>query len=251
MKYEAIMLSIALTLVLSSATLAYASHEGSTWTWNEGYGPEQTKECEFTAYIEKSWVFFTERPWVTGFVSDCDSNEYHEKDRVFVRVLDINGDLVEDNWLPKNPTNKVEIVSQYVFTEHVYRAGSFTGNANVEKVEVVHIKPNQYFFYMPQINSVDFEHRGVYQIELTYGDHVRTIWFASLSPDIPWYLDQVYSDPCIDFENKLKRLQNTVVSLEKQIERYELLDQQEKVSATVKSLDGVEKQIESLKECQA
>lgn len=251
MKYEAIVLLTALTLVLSSTIPAYAGHEGSTWTWNEGYGPEQIKECVFTADIEKSWVFFTERPWVTGWITDCDSNKYWEKDRVFVRILDINGALVEDTWKPSDPTNKVEIVSQYIFTEHVYRAGSFTGNANVEKVEVVHIEPNQYFFYMPQINSIDFEHRGVYQIELTYGEHVRTIWFASLSPDIPWYLDKVPSeDPCINFEKKLMRLDNKLKSLDKQLDRYEGLGQNERIQGTIKLMDETDEVIKTLRECQ-
>lgn len=251
MKNEAIMLLIALTLVLGSTTFVYASHEGFTFTYNEGYGPEQTKECQFTANIEKSWVFFSERPWVTGWITDCDSNIYWEKDRVFVRILDINGDLVEDTWKPNNPTNKVEIVSWYAFTEHVYRVGSFTGNANVEKVELVHIKPNQYFFYIPQINSIDFEHRGIYQIELTYGEHVRTIWFASLSPDIPWQLDKVSSeDPCIDFEEKLMRLDGKLKSLDKQLYRFETLGQDEKIQGTIKLMGEVDEVIKTLEECQ-
>jgi len=241
-------MSLLTFVILLIPSMAYASHEGSTWTWNEGYGPEQIKECQFTANIEKSWVFFTERPWVTGWITDCDSDKYFEKDRVFVRILDINGDLVESEWFTKT-TAKSSTPEKYVFTEHVYREGSFTGNANVEGAEVVHITPNQYFFYMPQINSVDFDHRGVYQIELTYGEHVRTIWFASLSPDIPWYQDEVDSDFCNDFEGQLNGLKNTVIALEKQIDRYVLLDQQEKVSVTIESLVEVKKQIELLKEC--
>jgi len=236
--------SIFLVLViLLIPSMVYASHESHP-------NLEEDESCIFTAYIEKSWISFPDDPWVSGFVYNCDSNEYHEKDRVFVRVLDINGDLVEDNWLPKNPTNKDEIVSQYVFTEHVYRKGSFTGNANVESVEVIHIKPNQYFFYMPQINSVDFEHRGIYQIELTYGDHVRTIWFATFSPDIWWENDEVAEeDPCIDYKDKIIRLNNTLDVLERELFRFDLNGQIEKYENTLKVLEDTEKQIEELEKC--
>jgi len=41
---------------------------------------------------------------------------------------------------------------------------------------------------MPQIHSLDFEHRGLYQIEITYNEEVRTVWFAVFDPD-KWYQD--------------------------------------------------------------
>jgi len=67
----------------------------------------------------------------------------------------------------------------------VYRGGA-QGNADVTEAETVYIRENQYFFYMPQIHSIDFEHRGIYQIELKYGEHVRTVWFAVFDPDKWW-----------------------------------------------------------------
>lgn len=250
MKNEALILGITL-LMMGSIGFAYASHEGFTFTYNEGYGPEPVIECEFTAYIEKSWIFFTERPWISGWIKDCDSGVYWEKDRIFVRILDINGDLVEDTWQPTNPTNKEEIVSQYTFTEHVYREGSFTGNANVEKVEVVNLTPNQYFFYMPQINSIDFEHRAIYQVELTYGSHVKTIWFASLDPQLPWNADEApEEDPCNDYKNKLILLENTRISIERQIDRYEALGQEEKLQDSIALLDENREEVKSIKQCQ-
>ena len=38
----------------------------------------------------------------------------------------------------------------------------------------------------PQIHEIDFEHRGIYQIELTYGNYINTIWFAVLDTDKRW-----------------------------------------------------------------
>jgi len=252
MKNEAYIMGITL-LMMGSVGFAYAGHEGSTFTYNEGYGPEQIKECQFSAYIEKSWIFFTERsPWVSGWITDCDSSNFWEKNRLFVRILDINGDLVEDTWQPHaTKADPLVMPSLYEFTESVYRGGSYTGNANVERVELVHIAPNQYFFYMPQVNSIDFEHRGIYQIELTYGDHVRTIWFASLDPQIPWNVDKVpEEDPCNNYKNKLDLLENTRLALERQIDRYEGLGQKEKLQATIALLDENREEIESLEKCQ-
>lgn len=237
MKYVANKLLIAALLLLIPISLAYASSE-----------EEVIEECEFTADIEKSWVFFTERPWVTGYVYNCDSNEYHEKDTVFVRILDINGDLVEDGWKPQKNTGKqLPLVTKYVFNQDVYRGG-FRGNANVEGIDVVHIRTNQYFFYMPQIHSIDFDHKGVYQIELTYGDHVRTIWFASLNPDLPIHEEEEI-DPCLDYEDRLVLMKNTLNSLEVQLTRYENLGQLEKVESTLELLEEGQKQIEALSIC--
>jgi len=150
---------------------------------------QEENDCIFTSYLEKSWVFFQERPWVTGSVINCDDGiQYHLKDTVYVRILDINGDLVDDNWIPKARHNVAEDgkPQKYVFNDSVYRGGGIGGNADVSQVEVIHIRENQYFFYMPQIHSIDFEHRGIYQIELTYNTHINTIWFAVLDPEKRW-----------------------------------------------------------------
>ncbi len=121
------------------------------------FAQETQEECIFTSHLEKSWIFFQERPWVTGSMINCDDGiQYHLKDTVYIRILDINGDLIGG------------------------------GNADVSQVEVIHIRENQYFFYMPQIHSIDFEHRGIYQIELTYNNHTNTIWFAVLDPEKRW-----------------------------------------------------------------
>lgn len=144
-------------------------------------------DCIFTAYIEKSWVFFQERPWVTGFVINCDEEiQYHLKDFVYIRILDINGDLVDDNYYDNRDTRRTSAPEKYVFNDSVYRGGGLGGNADTTHAETIYIKENQYFFYMPQIHSIDFEHRGIYQIELKYGDHIRTVWFAVLDPDKRW-----------------------------------------------------------------
>jgi len=237
-----IIISFLTVLILFIPSMVYASYESESNLEEES--------CIFTAYIEKTWVMFQESPWVTGFVYNCDSREYHEKDRVLVRILDINGDLVEDSWQQKKTTaHKDTKPSLYTFTEHVYRKGSFTGNANVEK-EVVHITPNQYFFYLPQINSLDFEHRAIHQIELTYGDHVRTIWFATLNPNIWWEDDEKKeADPCIDYREKLVRKNITLDALNKELVRLELNGQVEKYENQLTVIEDMEKQIDELETC--
>lgn len=172
-------LSLALLMLIPG--VVYASHESI---------PIEEQGCIFSADIEKSWVFFQERPWVSGDVYNCDESiQYQLKDTVYVRILDINGDLVDDDWKDnRNTVNEDDTPTKYIFNDQVYRGGA-QGNADTTETETIYIKENQYFFYMPQIHSLDFEHRGFYQIELTYNKEVRTIWFVVLDPD-KWYQDE-------------------------------------------------------------
>jgi len=182
MKQYEITIILAAIMILLIPGVVYASHEPEP--------VEESQDCMFTAYLEKSWIKFQERPWVTGWVYNCDEGiQYQLKDTVYVRILDINGDIIEDDWKARKDTAKTQNnnPTKYIFNDNVYRGGSHGGTENTED-KVIYLRENQYFFYMPQIHSIDFEHRGIYQIELTYNNEVRTIWFAVLDPD-KWYQD--------------------------------------------------------------
>lgn len=213
--------------------------------------PDEIKQnCIFTANIEKTWITFGEKPKVWGTVYDCDSNEIHEKNRVFVKILDINGDVVQDSWQSDKKTAKTSKPSLYEFNQDVYRERGFRGNANVQGVEVIHIQPNEYFFYMPQINSLDFDHRGIYAIELTYGNYVRYVSFATLSPTLFWNLDEIpEKDICDDYREKLIRLDNTLKAFEKELVRLELRGLAEKYLNQVDVIKSQEDKIDALGQC--
>lgn len=155
----------------------------------EKYEEPQKGECVFTSHLEKSFIYFQERPWVLGYVSNCDDGiENHKKDFVYMRILDVNGDLLDDKWIPeaRHTVKGDQPPQKYVFNDSVYRGGGLGGNADVSGKDVVHISPDHYFFYMPQIHSIDFEHMGVYQLELTYGNYTNIIPFAVLDPNCWW-----------------------------------------------------------------
>ena len=176
--YYIIMSIVCISIVLLGVTMIHNS--------DENYYFANAEECIFTAYIEKSWVTFRERPWVIGTVYNCDESiEYQKKDTLYIRILDINGDVIDDGWKPEARANPVETPNKYIFNDQVYRGGS-QGNADVTGDKVIYIRENQYFFYMPQIHSLDFEHRGIYQIELTYNNEKRIILFAVLDPEKRW-----------------------------------------------------------------
>lgn len=251
MKYEANKFVIGALLLLIPISAAFAAPEENV-----------VKECIFTANIEKSWVFFTEKPWVTGIVKNCDSqsweytsNEllYSTKDTVKIKIFDINGNLVDDHIATgktKVPVTDGITYSKYSFNDHVYRGGHIAAHQDAAHEGSQYLQEDRYFFEMPQINSRDFEHRGVYKIELVYGDHTREIWFAALSPDIPWYLEaKAESNSCIDNKDKLIRLDNTLKSLEKQIVRFEMLGNDQKVQAAIDTWDKVDEQIKKLEKC--
>lgn len=240
MKYKIIILSIILFTLIPS--IVYASYDN----------PIDEQSCLFTAYIEKSWIFFQDHPWVTGSVINCDGGiENHKKDFVYVRILDINGDLVDDKWIPEARHNVAEdeMPQKYVFNDSVYRGGGLGGNADVSFDKVIHIRENQYFFYMPQIHSIDFEHRGIYQIELTYGNHIRYIWFAVLDPSIWWEDDEKIDDLCIGFEDKISNLNNNIRVLEQELIKYTLNGQVEKYNDRLSVIDSINKQIKDLQKC--
>ena len=155
------------------------------------FNPIQAQECVFTSMLEKSWVMFGERPAVMGFVINCDDNiEYQKKDTVYIRILDVDGNVVDDNWKASKDTarTKNDNPTQYIFNDQVYRGGS-QGNADISQAKTVHIQKNMYFEYLPQINSIDFEHRGFYWIEVTYNNEVKMVHFITLDPEI-WYEDE-------------------------------------------------------------
>ena len=145
------------------------------------------EECVFTSSITKSWVMFGERAGLQGFVINCDSNiDYWKQDTVYIRILDNEGNLVTDKSGGFNSDTKPSKTDQltpekYVYNDQVYRGGS-QGNADVSEGETVTIHKNMYFSYMPQINSLDFEHRGLYWAEITYNDKVNMVNFITLDP---------------------------------------------------------------------
>ena len=146
---------------------------------------ESDDDCSFTASLEKSWIYYSESPWVRGSVVDCDNRYLQDKDRVYVKLLDINGDRIDGKWKGIDAATNSRNPSQYEYTLSVYRGGAL-GFFDSTKVPAITLNENEYFFYMPSISPLDFDHRGVYQIQLRYGDHTQVIWFATLSPDIPW-----------------------------------------------------------------
>lgn len=103
---------------------------------------------------------------------------------------------------------------------------------------------------MPLINELEFEHRGIYQIELTYINEVRTIWFAVLDPDI-WYEDvRVEIDICDgDFTNKIISLSSTLRALEGELELFKLKGQVEKYNTWEEIIQDKIDEISLLEEC--
>lgn len=173
------------------------------------YGETESKDCIFTAYIADSWSYvpFGDHVRVSGQVINCDDNiQYFEKNRIDIRILDVNGNVLEDNWQPAKITSNSQQAAKYEFTDDVYREKGFRGNFDNSQGDKIHIKPNQYSFYIPQINSLDFKHGGIYQVELTYGEHVRFVNFRTLDLE---YI-QSYLDKKIESDKNIKNNIGTV-----------------------------------------
>ena len=104
---------------------------------------EESDECIFTGFIQKSWVMFGERPWVTGFVINCDDDniEYHLKDFVHWQIKDANGDPVIEEIYNRqmSESRKEKYRQEYDYTKYkgiddVYRGYGVAG-ANADTTE--------------------------------------------------------------------------------------------------------------------
>ena len=246
MKNEVILLGIAMMAFLSF-DMAYA---------------ETIEECHFTAFIEHTWVMYGERPWVSGFVVGCDNprwvhtdNEldYQLKDTIQVRFTDINGNLLTGHIADADniPFSDEIEYSKYSFRDYVYRGGNLLAHQDAMVKGSQYIQENQFYFEFPlAVNSRDFEHRGIYHIELQYGDHKRIVTFASLNPAIHYMvMEPPKPDECIGHEDEIVRLQNLAESLEKDIQRQKGLDKSDKLLASQGYLEYIEAQITNLNQC--
>ncbi len=159
------------------------------------FAEEQSYEqCVFTGHIQKSWATFGERPWITGFVYNCDDNiEYHLKDFVHWQINHLDGKPVDGGYMTWKPIAsertlvESERPSKYKGIDDVFRGYGIKGaNADTTEAKTYYLHKNQYFFYLPQIHSIDFEHRGIYYVEISYGNHIEKVYFAVLDPNKWW-----------------------------------------------------------------
>lgn len=185
------------------------------------FAEEETEKCNFTASLEKSWIYYGETPFLTGFVINCDTGGTQEardlsRDRVHIKLLDINGERIDENWLGSTKYTGSSNPTQYQYVENVYREGQGGNIASDNTKELVRLKPNQYFMYLPVINPLDFHHREAYQIQLTYAEYTKTIWFAVFNPNVYW------EDPeyCENAQEKLIEEKRELASMKRQVEAF-------------------------------
>ena len=138
---------------------------------------EQTvieNDCKFTANIDKSVRQMGEDIQVFGFVHpDCDTHDLWDSYKVRVKVVDMNGKLVQDDWIPEARllVDESDRPSLYEFDAIIQEVGvRLQEDRNTGKN--YHVYPNNYYVSIPQLNSIHFELGVVYQVQVSYGDMV-------------------------------------------------------------------------------
>lgn len=168
MKYETTVLLIAIVALLVPG-VAYANSL-------EPEIPLEEQPCKFTAYIDKSFRKFTERIQVFGFVHpNCSTHDVWNSYKVHIKVVDMEGNVVQDNWKSKARDNidKNERPSLYEFDAVIQETGvRLAQDENTARHYKVY--PNQYYTSIPQLNSVHFEKMVVYAVEVSYGSKTVT-----------------------------------------------------------------------------
>jgi hypothetical protein len=123
------------------------------------------------------------------------------------------------------------------------------GNHSFDNTKsLVNLLPNQYFMYLPSISPLDFEHRGLYQIQVTYGEHTETFWFGVLNPNV-YYADPEY---CENAQEKIIKEKTSLNSIQHQIDKI-ISENNEILTISQKALETekLEKQefIKNLEQC--
>jgi hypothetical protein len=203
------------------------------------FAEEQTEECIFTGFLEKSWMYYAETPWIRGSVINCDTahtvtQRLLQQDRIHVQILTIDGQIIGDN-----------LRGEYDYHYDVYREGNSQGNFFNDKVPSVTINPNEYFFYMPSINSLHFDHRGIYQIQISYNEHVKILYFAVLNPNV-WYEDPEY---CVDINENIEQLILKIKNMKKQSSLFLETDRVTEYKQHLKKITELENDLKNLKDC--
>lgn len=205
-------------------------------------------DCIFTANLEKSWIYYNESPWVRGVVLNCDAHQIQDVDIVYVKLLDINGDRIDRVWLGQDHLSIPSNPSHYEYAYSVYRGGA-NGNVFHTDEGLVKINTNQYFFEMPSISSLEFNHREIYQIELTYGDQTQNIFFAVFNPNIPYWEDEDYVDSCNDYQNKIIQYNNSLDAIKRDADILLAENRIEKFEGRLDAMKVIEQKIEELNQC--
>ena len=91
MKYKTIVVLIAIVAIVGPG-IAYANHL-------EPKIPLEEQPCKFTAHIDKTIRKFTDRIQVFGFVHpNCTTHDVWDSYKVNIKVVDMKGNVVDDNW---------------------------------------------------------------------------------------------------------------------------------------------------------
>ncbi len=210
---------------------------------------ETEDECIFTVNIEKSWIYYNESPWVRGTILDCDTSHtatqrLAQQDRIHVELFDINGERLDEDWTPQGVYSNSRNPTTYNYYYDVYREGNANGNFFNDKVPSITINPNEYFFYLPTIVNPDFNHREIYQIKITYSEHVRWIQFAVLNPNV-WYDDPDYC------ENAQGKLSDAIIQLESNKKILDAYEEKDEIVDNRGDLLNIEKQEQLIKDLSA
>lgn len=164
MKYAKTVLTVAL-LAFLVPSVVYASHETAPV-------PIEEQPCEFKSYIDRTVRTFTERIQIWGYVHpNCETYEQWESYQVHIKIVNMNGDVVEDDWIPKsrNNTDKDKRPKLYEFNANIQEVGVRLAKDSMNDVDH-HIYPGMYYVESPLLNSVHFESYQVYAVEASYGN---------------------------------------------------------------------------------
>jgi len=163
MKYRTIVLTVALLVLIPG--IVYASHEPEPV-------PIEEQPCVFTSYIDRSVRTFTERIQVWGYVHpNCDSYELWDSYKVHIKVVNMEGEVVEDDWIPKarDSVDEEDRPTLYEFDAIIQEVGLRLAKDSMNETNHK-VYPNMYYVEIPQLNSIHFELMRVYAVEASYGN---------------------------------------------------------------------------------
>lgn len=155
------------------------------------------KVPQFTLFYEASMVPLNEYAFFYGQVVGIEPKDMSYSGNVVISVLDSNGDLVEDNWIPRKNTIKTA-EDKVKATKSTFRAPIFNGDIFLTTMDDNNIfehrtvQENGYRLYV-KLDPTIYKPYHIYTIKAQHGEYIKTVDFMVLD-----YKDSYFTDNNVD-----------------------------------------------------
>lgn len=178
------------------------------YTHTQQFGLD-VKVPTFTLYSEKSMIPLNEYAFFYGQVIGIEPKDISFSGNVLISVLDSNGNLVEDNWIPNKTTARSEFDT--AATKSQFRAPINSGDMFLTTMDDNNIfehrtaLDNGYRLYV-KLDPTIYKPFHAYTIQAQHDDYVKTVDFMVLDYSTPQFSST--DNICLTEQSNLDHMQS-------------------------------------------